>query len=57
MKQLVNGDGQPTTTQGRRAVTGPRDQAENSDSEDATHGGDDGADNDDDDYVSVSPSS
>ncbi|XP_076919899.1 HVA22-like protein k [Bidens hawaiensis] len=56
VKQLVNGDGQPTTTQGRRAVTAPRDQAENSDSEDTTHGGDDGADNDDD-YVSVLASS
>ncbi|KAK1418204.1 hypothetical protein QVD17_27347 [Tagetes erecta] len=55
VKQLINGGGQSSTTQQRRVITGPRDQAESSDSEDRNHG-DDGVD-DDDEYVSVSASS
>ncbi|KAK9074039.1 hypothetical protein SSX86_006634 [Deinandra increscens subsp. villosa] len=56
VKQLVNGSGQPATTQERRAITGPRDQTESSDSEDRSNGDDVVVDDDDDEYVSVSAS-
>ncbi|KAI7736908.1 hypothetical protein M8C21_032339 [Ambrosia artemisiifolia] len=59
VKQLVNGSDQPATTQERRAIAGPRDHVESSDSVDATHGSAaaNADDDDDDEYVSVSPSS
>ncbi|KAI3828012.1 hypothetical protein L1987_02102 [Smallanthus sonchifolius] len=57
VKQLVNGSGQPATTQERRVITSPGDQVESSDAEDHNHGDDDAVDDDDDEYVSVSASS
>ncbi|KAL7584881.1 HVA22-like protein k [Lactuca sativa] len=59
VKQLVNGSSQPVATQERRAIVGPRQQVETSDSTDDNHDDDDDNDNDDDDdeYVSVSAAS
>ncbi|KAI3702490.1 hypothetical protein L6452_28228 [Arctium lappa] len=53
-KQLVNGSNQPIAAQERRAITGPREHVESSDSE-GPAGGDGG--DDDDEYVSVSAAS
>ncbi|XP_024959175.1 HVA22-like protein k [Cynara cardunculus var. scolymus] len=52
-KELVNGSNQPIATQERRAITGPREQVESSDSDGGGGGGGGGRDDDEDEYVSV----